>query len=578
MAPQRFISSVDVQVLTADSVIVGKVAKIVRLEPEKPNGAIDVSLTVEEILKGDATQAGQRHIERGNLNLTKSIDDMSRKRTRVLLIGNSWVPLEGKAPAAPTAGGAVLREANKIVEYVREVVRKHPGKARWETFSRPIPKEFENTEEPFSSNGFNRGFIVPVDELLESWARETVRRDAASNYQTTQRRLTAIQALRNFKSEPNIALLRELLSDAEFDLRPPEQNNGIEGRTYRVRREAFDTLQKWGVDVPEPAFTEDIPRFEVVEMLRWQGTPKDAEIQNLLRARNLKTLIFYADVSDSQLAVMGRIQTLRHLHLIGPITDVGLREIHNLSSLEELDLSLTRVSDAGLIDLVSHLPILRKLALRGTRISDDGLSALISSPGIKSVDLTLTRTTDDGVRRAKARRPDMSIETKSRMNALSPGLRLATHAFAGDVTEVQRDLDEFRISPNATDPSGTPAIFYAVLQKREEMVRYLLDRRARVDVLDAGRSTPLQLAARLGHTSIMKLLITRGATVNYTEVDGNTALHFAARNGSIDAIRTLLASGATTTIRNSDGKTAADIARASGNSSAVALLEGRHEP
>ena len=574
MAPQRYISSVDVQVLTADSIVVGKVTKISRLEPERANGAIDVGLAIEEILKGDATQGAQRHIQRGDLNLTKKIDDMARKQTRVLLIGNSWVPLEGKVPAAPTAGGTVLREANQIVDYVREVVRKHAGRLRWETFSRPIPKPFENAEEPFSSYGFSRGFLVPVDELLETWALEAVKRDAVSDYQTTQRRLTAIQALRNFKSDPNITLFKALLSDAEFDLRAAEGNNGIEGRTYRVRREAFETLQKWGVDAPEPAFTEEIPRFETVETIRWQGQPKDTEIQNLSRARNLKTLAFYGDVSDSQLAIIGRVPTLRQLNLRGPITDAGLKALQELSSLEDLDLSQTRVSDAGVTDLASHLPNLRKLTLIGTRTSDDALAALTSSRNIKALDLTLTRTTDDGVRRAKARRPDMSIETRSKMNALGPGLRLATHAFAGDVKEIQRDLDEFRISPNATDPSGTPALFYAVIQQRQETVRYLLDRKARVDVLDAGRSTPLQWAARLGHTDIVKMLLSHGSNVNYVDVDGNAALHFAAKRGSLNSIRALLAAGANATARNNERKSPSEVARASGHSSAATLLDG----
>ena len=70
----------------------------------------------------------------------------------------------------------------------------------------------------------------------------------------TQLRWQAAIALRYFKCAANIKLLTELLEDEHC------QNSTLPDgrirRTYVIRKEAYGTLQNWGVKLAEPTLEE----------------------------------------------------------------------------------------------------------------------------------------------------------------------------------------------------------------------------------------------------------------------------------------------------------------------------------
>jgi CheY-like chemotaxis protein len=73
-----------------------------------------------------------------------------------------------------------------------------------------------------------------------------------------------------------------------------------------------------------------------------------------------------------QLAAMPR---LRRLDLTGTrVTDAGLEALKACRSLETLDVSLTAVTDLGLPHL-ARVKTLRRLSARGTRITHEGIEA-----------------------------------------------------------------------------------------------------------------------------------------------------------------------------------------------------------
>jgi ankyrin repeat protein/truncated hemoglobin YjbI len=112
---------------------------------------------------------------------------------------------------------------------------------------------------------------------------------------------------------------------------------------------------------------------------------------------------------------------------------------------------------------------------------------------------------------------------------------------------------------------GMTALHYAVRGGKLPLIRFLLDRGARVDALDADGLTPLlhlsKTRSKADPIPVMELLIASGADVDARdETQGTLLMHFA-RQGKAEPVRWLLAHGADRNARNKSGKTAAEVGR-----------------
>ena len=72
--------------------------------------------------------------------------------------------------------------------------------------------------------------------------------------------------------------------------------------------------------------------------------------------------------------------------------------------------------------------------------------------------------------------------------------------------------------------------------------------------------TPLMIAARDGHSKLVRLLLARGADVNALATNGQTALMYAARYAPVDVMESLIKKGAKVNAKDEDGKTALTFA------------------
>ena len=121
---------------------------------------------------------------------------------------------------------------------------------------------------------------------------------------------------------------------------------------------------------------------------------------------------------------------------------------------------------------------------------------------------------------------------------------VADAAQANDAARVRALLRE-GADVNAPQPDGLTALHWAALNDSQEIVDVLLYAGATLEPLTrVGGYTPLHLAARSGHSSMVRSLLERGAEVDRWTSTGVTALHFAAQANDDEAIRALVAHGA----------------------------------
>lgn len=102
----------------------------------------------------------------------------------------------------------------------------------------------------------------------------------------------------------------------------------------------------------------------------------------------------------------------------------------------------------------------------------------------------------------------------------------------GEIAAVEKYLDEGG-SVNVKDDPGMTLLHWAVNEdfkgSHREMVRFLLERGAKVDARDDIQTTPLHLVS---NKETAELLIKAGADVNAKDSDGETILYSSARNAA----------------------------------------------
>jgi len=403
MPPARVISSIDVLVLSKDTVAVGKVRQV-----RPGNDSDEVVMAVEQVLKG-SPQGTIQVKQKRSVNDTASRESLSRmavNNARVLILGEEFTPLNDTNLAIPTAGGTLLRGATQVLAYIQQVFRSHPpGKTA--TFNIPVPKELRDAPLPRlfvdGNPGPPRELAVPVDAQLEAWALAEIR-SRGDLYR-------GFQALRPFQSASNIEFVRGLLSDPQFDLISADYNGGLEVRLYRTRQMAYEFLKGWNVSVDRPVLREEIPRFETLEKFMWSGNGDEERFEKVAAlSRNLKdlTITDLGHPSRDQLRRVGEFRSLTRLKLTGSDKAEVLLYVSNLVDLEELIFRSGGIRDNDLTPILS-LPKLTLLDLENNRITDAGLRTLSRIPTLKTLILFRTSVTQRGIAEVRALRPDLEI-------------------------------------------------------------------------------------------------------------------------------------------------------------------------
>lgn len=106
---------------------------------------------------------------------------------------------------------------------------------------------------------------------------------------------------------------------------------------------------------------------------------------------------------------------------------------------------------------------------------------------------------------------------------------------------------------------STP-LYIAVKKGHVTIVNALLLKGADKDKANGQGLTPLHAAAEIGNLDVVNALLKNGAAIDMAANNGNTPLHLAAENGHLDIVNTLLENGAALNINNARHETALCIA------------------
>jgi hypothetical protein len=224
----RYIESIDVRVLNAENVVIGKLVTVM-----SRSGRAVAVVAVEETLKGEHQEF--RQVDLRALGDTNDIRRVYKedKMARLLFYDSSFAVLDNRGPKYGLLGGVAISGADEVVPYLRELIRSHPEWRKGQQGQQTFPVD---------------GLIVPIDARLEKWAIEAVGNSGDDN-----RRHTGVQALQFFKSDANIVLMRRLLADPAGRI--------VSGRRhYYIRQRAYEALNKWDVPVDAPLLNEDLPK------------------------------------------------------------------------------------------------------------------------------------------------------------------------------------------------------------------------------------------------------------------------------------------------------------------------------
>ena len=120
----------------------------------------------------------------------------------------------------------------------------------------------------------------------------------------------------------------------------------------------------------------------------------DVELIDIARLPKLERLdLSHTRITDEGMLNLKPATGIRELNLYYAelITDQGMSAIRNWTMLRRLNVRGTRISN-GTLEIVSHLPHLEALDIANTQVTDNGLDLLIALTGLKELAIGRTRS------------------------------------------------------------------------------------------------------------------------------------------------------------------------------------------
>jgi hypothetical protein len=157
---------------------------------------------------------------------------------------------------------ALLTEPEEVLKRARAFAK---GQLQTTNFHKIYLPEF-STDDHFMGRSY---LLVPIEPSLEQTGAHLISApdDFVSRKVESERlqmwrcdlRAEGVSALRYFRSDKNIRLLKPLLNDPAHWAIKDYARTTLVRKTYSVRKNAYEVLQGWGVDTPKPVTEETVP-------------------------------------------------------------------------------------------------------------------------------------------------------------------------------------------------------------------------------------------------------------------------------------------------------------------------------
>ena len=151
--------------------------------------------------------------------------------------------------------------------------------------------------------------------------------------------------------------------------------------------------------------------------------------------------------------------------------------------------------------------------------------------------------------------------------------KLIAAAKSGDLEAVKKQIKKGTAVDATTDEiDAYTALGWAAYYGHRDVVEFLIEKGAKIDVQNHSGYTPLMAAAQTSHNKIVRVLLDKGANPNVATTNGDTALIYASMFGSAETVKALLEKGADRRATNQLGDTAETLANALGRQEITTVL------
>ncbi|XP_063416307.1 ankyrin repeat and KH domain-containing protein 1-like [Mytilus trossulus] len=135
---------------------------------------------------------------------------------------------------------------------------------------------------------------------------------------------------------------------------------------------------------------------------------------------------------------------------------------------------------------------------------------------------------------------------------------------------------EIIVDINQDDIFGRSALFVASYHGKKRVVKFLIEKKARIDQCDKQGISPLLAACTQGRYDVVEILISSDADIFKTDTDRRSALHFACKDGQLTIVEKLLQIGADVKETDRQQRSPLFIASSFGHEQIVRHLVGKH--